>query len=498
MAEIVPQLNYVINYEGKNITDEISRYLSNIKYKDSTKDKSDEIEINLEDTDGKWHSNWYPKKKDKITAKISDGEGWIECGTFVIDETEFSGPPDMVAIRALATAVSSKLRTKKSQSHESKTLKQIAQAICDEHDFTLDVGTHVVTKAKAVQVDIDKIEIIKGELFDAKALEKDAIISVLQKVGPKVSGLTRDLRKKDLSSEADIVEDGFRWVAHTNYTPVALDYYINRLVLVQNMLSAYLQKPEKLVVANDLSSIQIERSTQNQETDLYYLARIAKEYGFFFNIKGTTLIFYQVYNLEGRGPSLTLTKSQLTRFNIKDTSVGTVKSTTVTSHNPKTNEVITATAESEPAFPIHYMPEKYYQKTGFGVIKNNDTKTASKTPFDSGSGSSQPNDQDPNELTSEDTAEEKTKAETQQQAEAQAKSLHHKKNKHTVSGTISTAFNVNLVSGNNFTLVDAGELSGIYHIEEAEVTLDRSGGATVTCEIYRVGKVDKSRRKLKK
>jgi phage protein D len=498
VAEIVPQLNYVINYEGKNITDDVSRYLFSLKYKDSTKDKADELEIALDDTEGKWHSSWYPKKKDKIIAKISDGISWIECGTFTIDEIEFEGPPDIIIIRALATSISEKLRTKKSISHESKTLKQIAQSICDAHGFTLDVGTHVVTKAKEVQTDIDKIELIKSDLFEAREQEKDAVISILQRVGPKVGTVTRDLRKKDLSAEADIMEDGFRWVAHTNYTAAALDYYSNRLTLVQNMLSPYLQKTEKLVVANDLSSIQIERSTQNQETDLFYLARIAKEYGFYFNIKGSTMIFYQVYNLEGRNPSFTLTKSQCSKFSIKDTSVGTVKSTTVTSHNPQTNEVITATAESEPAFPIRYMPDKYYQKTGFGVLKTSSSKTASTAPFDTGSGSSQQNNQDPNEEVAEDTQEIKTKAETQQQAEAQAKSGQHKKNKHAVSGSITTAFNTNLVSGNNFTLADAGELSGIYHIEEADVTLERSGGASVTCEIYRVGKVDKSQRKLKK
>lgn len=457
MAEFVPKNAFTVVYEGQNITDDISRYLSKLRYKDSTKGKADELEIILDDSAGKWRNEWYPSKRDSINASISSGGPFLQCGDFEIDEIEFDLSPDTITIRALATGVTKKLRTKHHKSHESKSLKQIAQAICTDHGFTLDTGTSVVTKKKEVESNIQAIEVIKSDLFEAKALEATPeIIPALQKIGPKVGSVARDLEKKDFKVQADIVTSGWRFLASTNYTAPAIDYYLKRLDLVTSQLTPYLQKTEKMVVANDLSSITVERSTQNGETDLAYLSRVSAEFGFYFNIKGNTMIFYQVYNLEGRSASITLSRSQLSKCNIKDSSVGTAKAATVTSHNPQSNEVITATVNQEESFP---------------------------------SG-------DPAEITAEDTIEVKKKAETQQQAEAMAKAELHTANKKTVSGTFTAPLDINLVSGNNVKLVDVGELSGVYHIEEAEFEIDAAGGGNVTCEVYRVAKVEKSDKKL--
>jgi phage protein D len=351
VAEIVPQNNYVVNYAGVNITDDVSRYLSKLKYKDSTKGKADEVEIVIDDSEGRWRNEWYPGKRDRINALISSGGPFLDCGNFEIDLIDYDFAPDTLTIHGLATGVTKDLRTKKYKSHESKSLKQIAQSICDAQSLTLDTGTSVVTKKKEVQIDIDKIELIKSDLSEIDQADTNKVITALQTIGPKVGTVARDLRAKDLATEAGIIEEGWRWLSKTHYTADAINYYSNRLAQVQNMLSPYLQKTEKIVVQNDLSSIIIERSTQNGETDLAYLHRIAAKYGFYFNIKGDTMVFYQVYSLESRSPSLTLTRTQLSKCSIKDTTVGTAQSATVTHHNPNTNEVVTGTAKQEALFP---------------------------------------------------------------------------------------------------------------------------------------------------
>ena len=61
----------------------------------------------------------------KLTVTIED----LKCGVFEIDEINLSGPPDVVTIRGMATGIVNSLRTKKSDAHESKTLKQIAEKV---------------------------------------------------------------------------------------------------------------------------------------------------------------------------------------------------------------------------------------------------------------------------------------------------------------------------------------------------------------------------------
>ena len=137
-----------------------------------------------------------------------------------------------------------------------------------------------------------------------------------------------------------------------------------------------------------------------------------------------------------------------------------------------------------------------YRPVGFGVLKNQGLKSeSSPVMFEGGLGTPQ-NETDPNEVLAEDELQIKTKSENKQQAEAQAKSALHQSNKKAVSGSFTTDLNINLVSGNNIKLVGLGELSGIYHIESADFDISRSGGSTVTCEVYRVGKVDNSDKKV--
>ncbi|STD22374.1 Gene D protein [Enterobacter asburiae] len=69
-------------------------------YSDNIKSESDTIEVELDDTDGRWLDKWYPGKGDTLTLKMGyQGEKLLSCGTFSIDEIEVSSPASVVAIR---------------------------------------------------------------------------------------------------------------------------------------------------------------------------------------------------------------------------------------------------------------------------------------------------------------------------------------------------------------------------------------------------------------
>lgn len=129
---------FTLWYLQKNITNDIAPYVTRVTYSDNIKSESDTIEVELDDTDGRWLDKWYPGKGDTLTLKMGyQGEKLLSCGTFSIDEIEVSSPASVVAIRGVATSVNNALRTKSSRGFESTTLAAIAGRIAKKHQLKL-------------------------------------------------------------------------------------------------------------------------------------------------------------------------------------------------------------------------------------------------------------------------------------------------------------------------------------------------------------------------
>ena len=118
-------------FNGVNVTENIAENITSFSYTDNTSDRADDLQIELEDRDGRWTTNWYPQLRvevddtavssgSKITADIivenwnSDGTAeTLPCGSFECDEIDFDGPPDTVKIKAVSVPGTSKLRTQR-------------------------------------------------------------------------------------------------------------------------------------------------------------------------------------------------------------------------------------------------------------------------------------------------------------------------------------------------------------------------------------------------
>lgn len=137
MSAGVPAPQARIVYEGKDISADISPYLLGVSYTDKLSGESDELELRLEDTDGRWRGDWYPGKGDSLTVSIGyAGRELVSCGSFEIDEIELSFPPDEVSIRALATGISVSCRTRKSNGYEKTTLAGVVRVVCGRMGLT--------------------------------------------------------------------------------------------------------------------------------------------------------------------------------------------------------------------------------------------------------------------------------------------------------------------------------------------------------------------------
>jgi phage protein D len=153
----VPSAYYLLSYQNKNITRDISEYLLELEYVDFLTGQSDELNITLEDVDGKWIDQWYPGHGDSLTLTL----GWVgqtprRLGRFEIDEIEISKVPSVVVIRALAANISTALRTQEHRAYENMTLAAVAAQVATRQRLKL-VG-------KIEPIKLDRLTQQEGDL----------------------------------------------------------------------------------------------------------------------------------------------------------------------------------------------------------------------------------------------------------------------------------------------------------------------------------------------
>ena len=135
----LPIAEFTLLYNNKDITTDISAYVIGISYTDKVTGESDELEISLEDADGRWINGWYPEKKSQLQVTIRSAGKQLNCGTFEIDEIGYSSSTggDIFTIKALAAGISKAMRTKRSYAHEDKSLREIANTVAGSLGLTL-------------------------------------------------------------------------------------------------------------------------------------------------------------------------------------------------------------------------------------------------------------------------------------------------------------------------------------------------------------------------
>ena len=119
---------------GKNITEDISKFVTSISVNDVLDGETNTASIELEDRERLWVNDWFPQRGD--TCKISfKRQNWtadnqVEDFAFdlwEIDEIENSFPPNTARLKLNSVASASELKsTDVSQSWENVTLKKIA------------------------------------------------------------------------------------------------------------------------------------------------------------------------------------------------------------------------------------------------------------------------------------------------------------------------------------------------------------------------------------
>jgi hypothetical protein len=134
----VPTAFYALSYQQHDITRDITQYLLSLDYADYLSGQSDELNVTLEDTEGKWADAWYPGHGDTLTLSIGwQGQAPRLVGNFEIDEIELARLPSTVTIRALAAGINTAVRTAEHRAYENTTLDAVAAQIAARQGLEL-------------------------------------------------------------------------------------------------------------------------------------------------------------------------------------------------------------------------------------------------------------------------------------------------------------------------------------------------------------------------
>ncbi|AYA03988.1 hypothetical protein BEN74_15055 [Acinetobacter sp. WCHAc010034] len=111
-----------------------SRILS-VTVTDNRANEADELSIVLDDHDGALE---LPKRGVRLNCRMGYlGDSLHDKGDFIVDETEWSGTPDQITVKASSANFKSNIKEAKSKSYHRKKFGEIAAEIAKNHSLTL-------------------------------------------------------------------------------------------------------------------------------------------------------------------------------------------------------------------------------------------------------------------------------------------------------------------------------------------------------------------------
>lgn len=114
-----------------DVTARLTDRLISLTVSDKSGEESDELEIVLDDRAATIEA---PRKGAALSLALGyEGDALHGVGSFVVDEVEFSGPPDQLTIRAKAADMRETLKVLKTRAWRATTLRDVLAKIAAEH-----------------------------------------------------------------------------------------------------------------------------------------------------------------------------------------------------------------------------------------------------------------------------------------------------------------------------------------------------------------------------
>ena len=199
-----------LTYEGKDISQDISPYLLSFSFTDNSGGKADDLTITLEDSAGLWLNNWAPSKGDTLRASIISQDfpstQSLPCGSFTIDQIDYSYPPAVLSIKAVSASVKKSITAAKhSRSWENITLRDIASDLAAQNNLALfmsSADTHTLERIdQSEQSDLEFLKALCADYgLECKIQEGRIVIYDLEEYESSSPILTISLSDDKLTS----------------------------------------------------------------------------------------------------------------------------------------------------------------------------------------------------------------------------------------------------------------------------------------------------------
>ena len=150
--EMARRTDIAVTADGVDITRDLRPYLLTLTYTDNEEDRTDDLQITLQDREQRWMDHWLGEviqgaaaARLKLTAQIIQRD-WtgpgkdrvLPCGSFEVDSVTADGPPSAVTVKATSLAFSQSIRqTDKSKAWEGCRLSGIAREMAENAGMAL-------------------------------------------------------------------------------------------------------------------------------------------------------------------------------------------------------------------------------------------------------------------------------------------------------------------------------------------------------------------------
>jgi phage protein D len=162
-----------LEVDGRDITAAIEQRLMSIELTDNRGLTADQLDVTLSDHDGRLV---IPPKGATLRLWLGWSDtGLVDKGSYTVDETEHSGAPDQLNIRARSVDLSAGLKVKRERSWHDETIESVVQAIAGAYGL----GPLVSAALSAIQVvHLDQANESDANLLSRLGQEHDAIATV--------------------------------------------------------------------------------------------------------------------------------------------------------------------------------------------------------------------------------------------------------------------------------------------------------------------------------
>ncbi|CAD7378270.1 phage late control D family protein [Xanthomonas arboricola] len=172
MSYPIPQWRVVL--DGTDLTQRIAPRLLDLTLTECRGGEADQLDLRIHDHDGKMA---LPKRGVRLAVALGwKATGLVDKGTFIVDEVEYSGAPDIITVRARSADLTADMRTRRERSWHNTTLGAVLNTLAGEHGLTPRVAealarTKLPHLDQANESDMNLLTRL-GQRFDAVATVK--------------------------------------------------------------------------------------------------------------------------------------------------------------------------------------------------------------------------------------------------------------------------------------------------------------------------------------